>query len=185
MLTTGPASGASAGMDESLRLVVREVEAHVGASGWDQPARLYALVPTSELLEAEPALAAALGLDAASAAGTLTPIEQEDVAEDRSLEEMLAALMWPPQVYGCAAVVERVVLPPEAEAQVPTDSDELARFAAEHPGRHEVRMAAAVTRDGRAHCAVRLRAHDADADVLDSPDLVPTLVQLLSDTLAD
>jgi hypothetical protein len=172
-------------MDEPLRHVVREVEAHVAASGWDQPARLYALVPTSELLEAEPALAGALGLDAGSAAGTLTPIEQEDVAADRSLEEVLSAIMWPPQVYGCAAVVERLVLPPDAEAQVPADSAELARFAAEHPERHEVRMAAAVTRDGRAHCAVRLRAHDDDADVLDARDLVPTLVQLLSDTLAD
>jgi hypothetical protein len=98
---------------------------------------------------------------------------------------MLSSIMWPPQVYGCAAVVERVVLPPEAEAHVPTDSEELARFAAEHPGRHEVRMAAAVTRDGRAHCAVRLRDHDNDADVIDSSDLVPTLVQLLSDTLAE
>ncbi|HZG98710.1 MAG TPA: PPA1309 family protein [Nocardioidaceae bacterium] len=185
MLTGGADGAASAEMAESLRHVVREVEAHVAASGWDQPARLYALVPTSELLEAEPALAAALGLDAASAAGTLTPIEQEDVAADRSLEQMLSSIMWPPQVYGCAAVVERVVLPPEAEAHVPTDSEELARFAAEHPGRHEVRMAAAVTRDGRAHCAVRLRDHDNDADVIDSSDLVPTLVQLLSDTLAE
>lgn len=185
MLTARAGDGASAEASNSLRQVVREVEAHVAASGWDQPARLYALVPTSELIEAEPSLAAALGLDAASAAGTLTPIEQEDVPGDGGLEELLAAIMWPPQVHGCAAVVERLVLPPEAEAHVPADSEALARFAAEHPGRHEVRMAAAVTRDGRAHCAVRLRAHDNDADVLDSSDLVPTLVALLSDTLAD
>jgi hypothetical protein len=172
-------------VDSSLRHVVREVEAHVAGSGWDQPPRLYALVPTSELLEAEPALAAALGLAEASAAGTLTPIEQDDVATDRSLEEALASIMWPPQVYGCAAVVERLVLPPEAEAHLPGDAVALTRFAVEHPGRHEVRMAAAVTRDGRAHCAVRLRAHDSDVDVLDSADLVPTLVDLLSQTLAD
>jgi hypothetical protein len=115
----------------------------------------------------------------------LTPIEQDDVATDRSLEEALASIMWPPQVYGCAAVVERLVLPPEAEAHLPGDAVALTRFAVEHPGRHEVRMAAAVTRDGRAHCAVRLRAHDSDVDVLDSADLVPTLVDLLSQTLAD
>ena len=179
------ADAAGAPVDHALRQVAREVEAHVAASGWDQPARLYALVPTSELLVAEPALAAALGLDDASAAGTLTPIEQDDVPADRTLEDVLAEIMWPPQVVGCAAVVERLVLPPEAEVEVPTTSEEMTRYAAEHPERAEVRMAAAVTRDGRAHCALRLRSHDADSDVLDAPDLVPTLVRLLADTLAD
>lgn len=171
--------------DPTLRQVAREVEAHVAASGWDQPARLYALVPTSELIVAEPGLAAALGLDEGSAAGTLTPVEQDELPADRPLEDVLAGVMWPPQVVGCAAVVERLVLPPRAEAQVPSGAEELVRFAAEHPERQDVRMAAAVTRDGRAHCALRLRAHDGDADVLDAPDLVPALVRLLAQTLVD
>ena len=36
-------------------------------TGWDQPARLYALVDTAALVQREPALAAAMGLDYASA----------------------------------------------------------------------------------------------------------------------
>ena len=43
-----------------LRLVTIEVEAHVAADGWDQPPRLYALVPTAQLVEHEPGLAASL-----------------------------------------------------------------------------------------------------------------------------
>jgi len=183
---SGDASiGPETRVDPVLRQVAREVEAHVAASGWDQPARLYALVPTSELLVAEPVLAAALGLDEAAAAGTLTPVEQDEVTADEDLEDVLGAIMWPPQVVGCAAVVERLVLPPEAESQLPGDAEETARFAAAHPERQEVRMAAAVTRDGRAHCALRLRTHDDDSDVLDAPDLVPRLVSLLAETLVD
>lgn len=189
MLTDGlesePRNETAAAPDPALRQVAREVEAHVAASGWDQPARLYALVPTSELLVAEPALAQALGLDEASAAGTLTPVEQDEVPVDGTLEDVLGGLMWPPQVVGCAAVVERLVLPPQAESQLPRDAEQVDGFAAEHPERQEVRVAAAVTRDGRAHCALRLRAHDDDADVLDAPDLVPQLVRLLADTLVD
>ncbi|MDP9444195.1 MAG: hypothetical protein M3P83_07545 [Actinomycetota bacterium] len=52
-----------------LVTAVVEVEAHADAAGWDQPARIYALVPTDELLAREPALATTLGLDAAAAAG--------------------------------------------------------------------------------------------------------------------
>jgi hypothetical protein len=46
-------------------------------------------------------------------------------------------------------------------------------------------MAVAVTRDGRTHCALRLRGHEADADVLDGVDLVPALVTLLAETLTE
>jgi hypothetical protein len=170
--------------DPAVRRVVREVEAHAAAGGWDQPAQLFALVPTAELIAAEPALAAQLGLDAAEDAGSFTPVEQE-VPADRQLEDVLQGISWPPTVVGCAAVVERLVLPPGAEAQLPDDADAARKAAAEHPDRQEVRMAVAVTRDGRAHCALRLRAHDEDDDVLDGVDLVPALVALLAETLTD
>lgn len=176
--------GAGSDVDQVLRAVVREVEAHVHAHGWDQPAHLYALVPTAELIAAEPALAAQLGLDAVDDAGSFTPIEQ-DVPVDRALEEVLSGIAWPPTVVGCAAVVERVVLPPGAEATLPDDAEEALAVAAEHPDRHEVRMAVAVTRAGRAHCALRLRTHDGDDDVLDGVDLVPALATLLAETLTD
>jgi hypothetical protein len=171
-------------VDTALRAVVREVEAHVAERGWDQPAHLYALVPTAELIAAEPELAARLGLDAVDDAGSFTPIEQE-VPTDRSLEEVLTTILWPPTVVGCAAVVERLVLPPGADAALPDDAEQALAVAAEHPDRHDVRMAVAVTRDGRTHCALRLRGHDKDADVLDGVDLVPALVTLLAETLTE
>ena len=40
----------AAPVDAVLRAAVREIEAHAAEGGWDQPARLYALVPTSDLL---------------------------------------------------------------------------------------------------------------------------------------
>lgn len=171
--------------DEVVRAVALEVEAHVAASGWDQPPRLYALVPTSELVAAEPALAARLGLDAQTGVGTFTPIEQEDLSADRPLEQLLPEIVWPPQVAGCAAVMERVVLPSTVEADLPEDEGELVRVLSEHPLRQDVRVVAAVTRDGRGHCAVRTRAHDRDDAVMDGPALMPGLLTLLDRTLED
>src|SRR3954467_1272081 len=108
-------------LDAALQTAVREIEAHAAEAGWDQPARLYALVPTSDLLSREPALAAAMGLDAAGAAGALTPVEQDDVPPDPPLESVLQQIMWPAEVFGCAAVVERFVLPPAADDALPAD----------------------------------------------------------------
>ena len=55
--------------------VVREVEAHASRAGWDQPAQLFALVETADLIEREPHLAEVLGVE--SSAEGLTPVEQE------------------------------------------------------------------------------------------------------------
>lgn len=169
--------------DVVLKAAVREIEAHAAESGWDQPARLYALVPTSDLLAREPQLAAAMGLDEASAAGTLTPVEQDHVPADRTLEQVLEQIMWPAQVFGCAAVVERFVLPPGADEQMPADTDAAQEYAAAHPDRQEVRIVAGATRDGATHCALRLKSYDDDQSVVESTDLVPVLLQLLSGTL--
>jgi hypothetical protein len=170
-------------VDAVLREAVREIEAHVAESGWDQPARLYALVPTSDLLTREPALAAAMGLDQTTAAGSLTPVEQDPVPAETPLETVLEQIMWPAEVLGCAAVVERLVLPPAADETMPADADEAARYAAEHPDRQEVRIVAAATRDGSTYCALRMRAHDDALSVVEAPDLVPALLQLVRSTL--
>jgi hypothetical protein len=170
-------------VDAVLQGAVREIEAHAAEAGWDQPARLYALVPTADLLVREPALAAAMGLDEATAAGTLTPVEQDQMPADRSLEQVLEQIMWPPEVFGCAAVVERLVLPPGAEEQVPEDADGAAEYAATHPDREEVRIVAAATRAGSTYCALRMRSHDDHRSVVESPDLVPMLLELLLGTL--
>src|SRR6188472_820896 len=100
-------------IDPALAAAVLEVEKHHADAGWDQPARLYALVDTAELVAHEPALASALGLDEPSERGSLTPVEQDALAADQELEELLPTISWPDGVAGCAAVVERLVLPPK------------------------------------------------------------------------
>lgn len=178
-----PASGEDDGAVQALKLAVREIEAYAAEAGWDQPARLFALVPTADLLQREPGLAEALGVDAETAAESLTPVEQEPVPADQQVEDVLGQIMWPAEVFGCAAVVERLVLPPSVDGELPEDPDAAQEFAAEHPDRQEVRIVAAATRDGTTYCALRLRSHDDDFAVLESRDLVPALLELLSETL--
>ena len=168
--------------NEALVKAVLEIESHIAESGWDQGARLYALVDTKSLMASEPELAEAMGLDTDSDDGSLTAVEQ-DVPPDRALEEVLETVAWPEQVGGCAAVVERLVLPPEVDSQVPEDPVQAQDFARKHPQRQEVRIVAAATRDGATYCAMRLRAHDDDMSVVTGEDLVPGLVALLTATL--
>jgi hypothetical protein len=165
--------------DEGLATAVLEIERHAAEAGWDQPARLFALVETARLAEREPQLATGLG-DA-----RLTPIEQEGLVPGRALEDQLAEISWPDTVHGCAALVERVVLPPDVEAQLPDEPGPAATFAAEHPDRQEVRIVAAATRTGASYRALRLRAHDQDESVLTGPELVPGLLELVRGTLDD
>ena len=172
-------------MDPALAAAVLEIENHIAADGWDQPARLYALVETAALVRQEPALAAAMGLDSASAAGSLTPVEQDQLTPERPLEVVLESIVWPPGVAGCAAVVERLVLPPGADALIPDDPESAEEFAREHPDRQEVRIVAGATRAGATYCALRLRAHDDDQSVVGGGDLVPALLELLRATLEE
>lgn len=170
-------------VDAVLRAAVREIEAHAAESGWDQPARLYALAPTADLLVREPALAAVMGLDDSTGDDSLTPVEQDEIPAGTPLEDVLDEIMWPPEVLGCAAVVERLVLPPTVDGQLPEDPAEAERFAADHPDREDVRIVAGVTRAGSTYCALRLKAHDDALSVVEGPDLVPVLLQLLRSTL--
>jgi hypothetical protein len=178
---TEPESGVE--VDAVLAEAVREIESHAAEAGWDQPSRLYALVPTADLVAREPGLAAAMGLDEATAAGSLTPVEQDPTPVDRSLEDVLGQIMWPAEVFGCAAVVERLVLPPEADEDIPDDPAAAEEFAASHPDRQEVRIVAGATRAGATYCALRFRSHDDATAVVESPDLVPALLELLRSTL--
>ncbi len=171
--------------DPALASAVLEIETHAAESGWDRQARLFALVDTRQLIEREPALASIMGLDQASAEGSFTPIEQEVGSGDRPLEAALESIMWPPDVIGCAAVVERLVLPPSADGHVPEDVEEAQAFAADHPDRQEVRIVAGATRTGATYCALRLKAHDDAQSVVGGTDLVPGLLVLLRATLDD
>ena len=164
--------------DAALADVVREIEAHAARAGWDRPAQLFALVETADLLEREPHLAELLGVEAQDQ--LLTPVEQETTSG--TLEELLASILWPPEVAGCAVVVEALTVPPE-DSEVPADAEAAAEYAAAHPDRQEARIVAGALRSGASFCAIRQRAHDEDDMVLAGPDLVPTLVELLHTTL--
>lgn len=164
--------------DPALAAAVLEIERHVAGDGWDQRSRLYGLVPTGWLIDNEPALAAQLALDPEAEEGALTPVEHHE-----PMEEAIERIVWPSSFTGCAAAVERVVLPPEADADRPDDDAAVARWAHEHPLRQEVRIVAGVTRAGATYCALRLRSHDDDLSVATSTDLAPGLLELLQRSL--
>jgi hypothetical protein len=167
-----------------LDLLTLDLERHAAAAGWDQPPRLFALVETADLLRREPQLAADLGLDA-GAPGGLTPVDQGDLPEHASLDELLAGIVWPAEVLGTALTVERLMVPPAAERDMPQDEAEALRWLAEHPELNEVRLVVAVLRDGSRSAALRMRAHDDETSVLTGRDLVPGLADALAETLAD
>lgn len=173
----------SADVDPALATAVLEIEQHIASGGWDQPARLYALVDTAEMVQREPALASMMGLDAPSEQGSLTAVEQDQLDPTQLLEQVLEQIEWPAEVTGCAAVVERLVLPPGADVEVPEDPAAAQEFARDHPDRQEVRIVAGATRHGATYCALRLRAHDDDTSVVGGVDLVPGLLTLLAATL--
>ncbi len=188
-----------------------ETERYVAAAGWDQPPRLFALVETVRLLEAEPSLAGQLAqadnaapdlmepahlADSAGSADAdeapaateddaLSAIEQDDLPDVETVEELLAQLAWPPEVDGVALSVERVVLPPDAESSLPEDPAEAARVASAHPEAADVRLLVAVLRDGQATCLLRQRAHDNDDQVAYGRDIAPGLIDGLRVTLLD
>ena len=168
--------------DPALAAAVLEIEGHVAAEGWDQPARLYALVDTGTLVVQEPALAAAMSIDGPGDEGSFTAIEQDGLPAGQQLEAALQSIVWPVSVAGCAAVIERLVLPPGVDDEIPADSAAAERFAREHPDRQEVRMVAGATRAGASYCALRLRAHDDELSVVDGTGLVPGLLELLHAT---
>lgn len=200
--------------DTALQRAVREVEEHVSSYGWDSPVRLFALVRTAEALQREPDLLDRLPVEDAEAAAAdpdhLLLVEQDELDElaatqdgpdagaDGSgsggehgdadaLERMLARLAWPDEVQGVALTVERLVVPPEVEAQAPSDPAEAVRWLAEHPRRRDVRIAAAVLRDGARACVLRTRGtqEDPEESVVSGPDLVPGLTHALAATLED
>lgn len=169
---------------DPLSIAALDTERHVGSAGWDQPPRLFALVPTAELLTREPQLAAGLTVSD-QIEGALTAIEQEDLPDTDSIESLLGQIAWPDTVVGCAIVVERLVVPPEAERDLPADHEAAVAELAGHPDRRDVRLLAAATRDGASICLLRQREHDSDDRVATGSDIAPGLVAALRATLTD
>lgn len=165
-------------MSEPLIAALLEVERHVGRLGWDQPARLFSLVRTADLLAAEPSLAEHL---AGAMPDGYSSIEQEDFHSGSDLGETLARIAWPPSVAGCVLALERVFLPSSVEVALPDDPDAAAELVAGHPQRMDLRVVVGATRDGQRHAVARVRGEDGD--ILSGPDLVPALADALAHTL--
>jgi hypothetical protein len=172
------------GVNPFLHTALVDIESHVASSGWDQPTRLYALVETAVLLREEPSLMEefkSLGIERPPA---FTPVEQEDLP-DMPLDEILQQITWGEQVTGCAIAVERLVLPAEVEVEIPHDSPEMPAYVAAHPLREEIRLVAAVLRNGHRDCALRMRSNDKDEEVLFGEDLAPGLLEALLETFTE
>ncbi|PSK97395.1 hypothetical protein CLV63_108113 [Murinocardiopsis flavida] len=170
-------------MPFNIREVVLDLERHASQQGWDQPLRVYALVPTADLLAREPGVAAMLGVSAPVDPDDLTPIEQEPLPDDLPLEDALGRMAWPDAVAGCALVMERLVVQGSDETLEPPRGADSGAWAKDQPGSEEIRMVAAVLRDGARHSALRMRAHDSEDQVLNGADMVPALTSALALTL--
>lgn len=177
---------------------IRDVAEYADTEGWDQPPQLFALVPTADLVAAEPSLEEQLTDGAA-----LTPIAQEPLPDDlrsdsMALDEFLATTSWPAAVQGVVLVQQIVVLPPAAEqtlddaiAPLLADrdaADRAGRDAAQsHPERRDARLYAGALRDGVTLCLLQLRPDEDDAfpemDLRTAPNLAPNLVEALRHTL--
>ncbi|UQX02897.1 PPA1309 family protein [Streptomyces sp. RerS4] len=171
-----------------LTRAVLEIDEYAATLGWDKPARLFALVDTARLRRSEPALAGQLGLDQDDTGkAQLTPIEQDEVPRGTPLDKFLGTIAWPDSIVGCALTVERLMLPPSAEASVPAglSDKQLTKWVAAHPDRQEVRLTVGVLRDGSRESAVRLRDKDASSEVLTGAGLVPGLADALAATFLD
>jgi len=168
-------------LNDALAAAVLDVERHVGRSGWDQPSRLFALVPTAELLEAAPELAGQLGAEHPE--GHLSSIEQEDFHNGLALHEALAHLAWPATVTGCVLSVERAFLPSQYESELPDDPAQASDAVSNHPHRQELRLVTGVLRTGERHAVARVRSDPSE--LLGGENLAPGLSTALLATLSD
>ncbi|GAA1152783.1 PPA1309 family protein [Ornithinicoccus hortensis] len=181
----GPRVPDPAGQTDTERFLLdaaADTERHVARLGWDQAPRMFALVRTADLLEREPTLRPQL--EEGSPEG-FTAIEQEGMLRTSNLESLLGRIAWPPEVDGVALAVERLVVPPEAERDLPTDPVAATEALAAHPDRQDVRLLAAVLRSGESVCLLRQRRHDEDDAVARGQDIAPGLVHALQATLQD
>lgn len=165
---------------DALIAGLMEIERHVSGLGWDQPARLFALVPTSELIAAEPHLADHLSGGTEPRSDQLSAIEQEGFNGGDDLGEALARITWPASVTGVALTLERFFLPGAADNELPGGSA-AAEQARQHPERQEIRVVVGAVRGGHSYGVARIRSHPEE--LLSGSDLVPGLAAALARTL--
>lgn len=169
-------------MSDPSRLIaaLADVERHVSSNGWDQPARLFALVSTTDLLAREPQLKDRVPHGADDA---LSAVEQDGFAGGDDVIERLSTIYWPASVEGVALAMERWLLPSQYESELPDNDQQAAAFVAAHKQRLDVRFVVGVTRDGSQHGLARLKSQPDD--LIGAHDLVPGLAAALAATLED
>ena len=162
----------------ALTACLLELERHIASAGWEQPVRLFALVPTAELAAAEPDLVTA---DPDRSPDHLSAVEQDEFAPESDLLAALAGIMWPEGVVGCAVSLVRSFLPADAEGDIP-EGPAAEEYVHRHPQRQDVRAVVGVLRDGGSHGVARLAQHPDD--LLAAPDLLPGVTRALVETFA-
>lgn len=169
---------------DALLAALVDLEHHVGTAGWDQPPRLFALVPTDAFTAAEPALATEMGLRTTAQGGApeaLMAVEQDEFEASGDLLGDLGQLSWPEAVFGCAVSAERTFLPAGQEGDLPEDPDAAAAYVAAHPARQDIRVVVGADRAGHVHGVARLVSQPDQ--LLGAEDLVPGLGAALAHTL--
>jgi len=154
--------------DSALTETVRELDQHVADSGWDQTARLFAIVPTLDLAKDHPELVSS------DDAGQFMFVEQDAELDNENIIGSLEQISWPAQITGAAIAIERLI-----SMQPDDEIDPLAESETQ-----ELRIIALVMRDGRNINAIRQRSFDDTNDVAVASDLVPALNQALMQTFS-
>lgn len=166
--------------EAKLAAALAEVERHVSDAGWDQPARLFALVETAKLLELEPQLR---GKVPESAPDALSAVEQDEFADGKDLFERLGMIYWPETVVGAVLVIERAFLPSQFEDAIPENEDEAATYVANHHDKDDIRLVVGVLRDGTTYGIGRVRSNPDD--LLGASDFAPSIAEALTHTFED
>lgn len=145
---------------------VRELDQHVADAGWDQQARLFAIVSTADLALDHPELISG------ETAGQFMFVEQDAPLDNENLIASLEQITWPAEISGAAIAIERLIsMQPDEDI----DQDEMSQT-------QELRIIALVMRDGTNVNAIRQRLFDDKNDVAVSSDLVPALNKALLQT---
>lgn len=159
---------------DALGSALRDIVEFVDGGGWGQPPMLFALVPTTTLIQTHPDL-----LDA-SDDSELSPVAEEPLAADITddgLIEVLATTSWPPMVAGAALIREIVVLPPGVDP----------RAAQRHPESRAARLVVGALRDGPTLALLHLRPEPGEAadglELRTRTDLAAELRAALAHTL--
>jgi len=154
--------------DSVLAETIRELDQHVADSGWDQPARLFAIVPTADLATDHPELVSP------EHPGQFMFVEQDAPLDNENLIGSLEQISWPFEIMGAALAIERLIsMQPDDEIDAEAESQT-----------QELRIIALVMRDGSNMNAIRQRSYDDETNVAVASDLVPALNMALLQTFA-